>query len=174
MTTPPIIRDKCGTRSGYTLHRKYGEATCQPCKDANSARFREWYKTAAENERQRYKKNISNNPEYEVKHASDRIRFNHRKRAIAYEVDYDDWTLNDLVTTYGDVCYLCGEKIDLTAPRRPGVEGWEKGLHCDHVIPFVEGGSNLLENLRPTHGKCNMGKGRKVYDMPENPEKATV
>lgn len=32
---------QCGTSSGYTAHRRRGEAACQPCKDAGARRSRE-------------------------------------------------------------------------------------------------------------------------------------
>lgn len=33
----PRIPAQCGTASGYTAHRRRGEATCQKCKDAYAA-----------------------------------------------------------------------------------------------------------------------------------------
>lgn len=41
---PPDRRDgpvaECGTRSGYSRHRRNGEDACRACKDANAARSR--------------------------------------------------------------------------------------------------------------------------------------
>jgi hypothetical protein len=34
--------EKCGTRTGYYLHRKVNEPACQPCKDAIAAYKREY------------------------------------------------------------------------------------------------------------------------------------
>lgn len=34
-------------------------------------------------------------------------------------------------------------------------------LHCDHIIPLVRGGSNLIENLATACRSCNLSKGAK-------------
>ena len=34
---------RCGTPSGYDRHRRKGEPTCRPCKDAQAAKTRERY-----------------------------------------------------------------------------------------------------------------------------------
>jgi HNH endonuclease len=73
-----------------------------------------------------------------------------------------NFTTEMIVEAYGNICYLCGEAIDLSAKRGVGQAGWEKGLHIDHVIPVSKGGSNTLENLRPTHGLCNIVKRDKL------------
>jgi len=52
--------------------------------------------------------------------------------------------------------------IDLNAPRRVGIEGWELGLHLDHVIPLSKGGYDTIDNIRPTHGICNIRKGARL------------
>lgn len=32
-------------------------------------------------------------------------------------------------------------------------------LHVDHIIPFVAGGTDTLDNAQPTHAVCNESKG---------------
>jgi 5-methylcytosine-specific restriction endonuclease McrA len=64
----------------------------------------------------------------------------------------------DVLSTYGLDCHICQTPIDLNAPRRVGRDGWEKGLHIDHVYPLSKGGLDILENVRPAHGKCNIIK----------------
>ena len=63
---------------------------------------------------------------------------------------------------YGTCCYLCDKEIDLTAPRQSGAEGWETSLHIDHLVPISKGGSDSLDNVRPTHGQCNLKKGSQM------------
>jgi 5-methylcytosine-specific restriction endonuclease McrA len=46
----------------------------------------------------------------------------------------------------------------MSAPRKVGQDGWEHGLHIDHVYPLSKGGLDTLENVRPAHGKCNIVK----------------
>ncbi len=35
-------------------------------------------------------------------------------------------------------------------------------IHYDHVIPLARGGSHTFENIRISHGACNMRKGVKL------------
>jgi 5-methylcytosine-specific restriction endonuclease McrA len=37
-----------------------------------------------------------------------------------------------------------------------------KNLHIDHVIPISKGGTDTLDNVRPSHAKCNLSKGNKI------------
>ena len=64
----------------------------------------------------------------------------------------------DVLSKYGLDCHICQTPIDLNAPRRVGRDGWEKGLHIDHVYPLSKGGLDTLENVRPSHGQCNVIK----------------
>ena len=68
---------------------------------------------------------------------------------------------------YGTNCYLCNDPINLQAARRVGkADGWEQGLHIDHVIPISKGGSDTLDNVRPTHALCNLSKNDKLIGDP--------
>lgn len=67
----------------------------------------------------------------------------------------------EMLAYWGAVCHICGESIDLSAPRKPGLPGWERGLHREHVIPVSAGGETSLENVRPAHAICNLRKGSK-------------
>jgi 5-methylcytosine-specific restriction endonuclease McrA len=48
------------------------------------------------------------------------------------------------------MCYLCGDAVTFNE------------MTIDHVIPKSRGGKNNIENLRPTHYKCNFEKGNKI------------
>ncbi|EMN88902.1 homing endonuclease associated repeat-containing protein [Leptospira weilii] len=50
-------------------------------------------------------------------------------------------------------CQLCGNSPMI----HPGTE-----LHCDHIIPWSKGGLTVIENLRTTCAKCNLGKGNLI------------
>lgn len=79
-----------------------------------------------------------------------------------------------VIETYGTVCYLCDGQIDMNAPMGVGEDGWQLGLHIDHVIPRKFGGDDSLENLRPAHGLCNLKKSGLFlleYLKENNPEK---
>jgi 5-methylcytosine-specific restriction endonuclease McrA len=81
--------------------------------------------------------------------------------AQGYNPKKDYFSANTVIETYGTDCHLCGGAIDLDAPRTTGMPGWEKSLHVDHVIPLSKGGDDTLENVRPSHGKCNVRKHNK-------------
>lgn len=83
-----------------------------------------------------------------------------RRRARLREVHIEIYTEAQVLKTYGCTCYICGVEINLDAPRKQGEsEGWEMGLHIDHIVPISRGGSDTLENVRPTHAICNLRKG---------------
>lgn len=46
----------------------------------------------------------------------------------------------------GRRCGICGEPVAL------------EHLHVDHVTPVCAGGGHGDDNLRATHGRCNLGK----------------
>ena len=94
------------------------------------------------------------------KYKQSRVDNNRLRRAAKAGNEYSKYTLENLIKLYGNVCYLCNDTIDLSAPRKPGEYGWENGLHVDHVIDISAGGPDTLDNVRPTHGLCNLKKPR--------------
>lgn len=64
----------------------------------------------------------------------------------------------EVLLAHGTKCHLCGKDVDLTATRRVGFFGWENGLHLDHVVPLSRGGSDELDNVKPSHARCNIKK----------------
>ena len=99
-----------------------------------------------------------NNPEYGVLKEG-------RRRAQKNSTTVEHFTEQQVLDLYGTVCYLCNEEIDMNAPRRTNRQGWEKGLHLDHVLPLALGGGHTLDNLRPTHGICNTRKQGKIVEL---------
>ncbi|WP_369692276.1 HNH endonuclease [Schaalia hyovaginalis] len=57
------------------------------------------------------------------------------------------------LATYGNVCHICGQPIDLTRK-------WPDPLSAtrDHLIPRSRGGSDALDNVRPAHLRCNSSR----------------
>ncbi len=87
-----------------------------------------------------------------------------KRRARKLNVKTHAYTTEDILYLWGTDCYLCGEPIDLEANRGPGQPGWERGLHLDHVLPLSAGGSDTLDNVKPTHGQCNIRKNDAVLE----------
>lgn len=150
-SNPTVIRDKCGTRKGYQTHSYYKEIPCQPCTDANAARYRKWYLSRIESERARIAKYSKDNPQKQR-------MWRRNRRARKLLVESEKYLESDILHIYGIECHICQETIDLKAPRKVGDDGWERGLHMDHVIPLSKGGPDTVDNVRPAHGKCNVQK----------------
>lgn len=87
---------------------------------------------------------------------------NRRNRAAKRSAPSEPYTAETITALYGSDCHLCSGAIDLDAPRTPGVVGWEWSLHLDHVIPLSQGGTDLIENVRPSHALCNLRKARSI------------
>jgi 5-methylcytosine-specific restriction endonuclease McrA len=88
-------------------------------------------------------------------------RSERRRRARRADNGYSFYTTDQILEKYGAICYICEEPIDLSAPRKAGLPGWEKGLHIDHINPIYYGGEDSLDNVAPTHAKCNLTKATK-------------
>ena len=173
----------CGTLAGYRRHGRLKEPTCADCRAANSARKKEYYK---ENQDKIYAINrawAARNPEKVKEFArrnskkyvrkrngprqrSDATKQNDlrraaKRRAIRLSLPSEPYTLEQVLKKYGTDCFICKAPIDLLAPRTTKAKGWETGLHLDHWIPLSKGGPDTLDNIRPTHGLCNIRKGDK-------------
>ncbi len=81
-----------------------------------------------------------------------------RRRAKKLENGIEYYTEKQVLETYGTTCYLCKKPIDMEAPRTTWSKGWEFGLHIEHVFDIALGGPDTLENVRPSHGICNLTK----------------
>ena len=87
-----------------------------------------------------------------------------KRRMMDYNALQLPYTKSEVLERYGNICHICQEPIDLNAPKRVGYKGWEAGLHLDHVIPLARGGNDTIENIRPSHGICNIRKGATLTD----------
>lgn len=117
--------------------------------------YSDYYNKNSERIKERITKYSKDKPH--IKRDSDR-----KRRAKKYETRTENFTEKQVLELYGTDCYICNKPIDLTISGRPGYPNWEQGLHIDHVVALVNGGTNTLDNVRPTHGICNLHKGRKV------------
>ncbi len=81
-----------------------------------------------------------------------------RRRARKLKNGVEFYTEAQVLEKYGTNCYLCKEPIDMDAPRTTWTKGWERGLHMEHVIDIALGGSDTLDNVKPSHGICNLKK----------------
>jgi 5-methylcytosine-specific restriction endonuclease McrA len=92
------------------------------------------------------------------------IRTVTRRRARRRSNGYEFYSLQDAIDIYGTICHLCDQEIDLFHPRKVGAEGWEKSFQLDHIIPISQGGPDTLDNVRPSHARCNMNRRTKTVE----------
>ena len=181
-----ITAEICGTGAGVMRHRKKGEPLCEPCRLERNAISRQWKAknkaTVLKAKKQYRQENLDKIQNYrrvysvkfrEVlleknrawrKSNPDKYRIQNnsssrRRRARKLNNGYSPYTLEQVLEEYGAVCYLCELPIDLEIPRSPGSSSI--GLHLDHVVPLSRGGSDSLDNVAPTHARCNLTKGGK-------------
>lgn len=120
-------------------------------KDKVTIKNKRWSSANPESRRETSRKWRANHPDA-VKSMS-RTRRARRKNVVS-----EKYTEQDILIRWGTNCHICGNAIDLTAPKSPGITGWELGLHLDHVIPLKEKGPDTIENVKPAHGLCNLKK----------------
>ena len=85
------------------------------------------------------------------------MQANNKSNVIVW-TEPGQYSMLEVLLAHGTKCHLCGKEINYYAPRRVGFYGWENGLHLDHVIPLSKGGSDELDNVKPSHVKCNIKK----------------
>jgi hypothetical protein len=135
----------------------------------------EWQRNWRKKNPERYREQARNlywkNPEKFRKRSSDYAKDNpdmvnavlRRRKARLKNARTSKYSEKQVLDLYGQSCHLCNLPIDMTAPRWTALPGWEKGLHIDHVIPISRGGDDSLENVRPSHGFCNVSKNANLY-----------
>jgi 5-methylcytosine-specific restriction endonuclease McrA len=143
---------------------------------------REWRRSNGDNYQKAYQKIYKRNhaseiheyvTEYRKKNPEYSARHDRRRRARKAQVYSERYSKEDVLEAHGTSCYLCGGEIDMLAPRSPGLLGWQKGLHLDHVIPISAGGADAVYNIKPAHGLCNMRKNSGIPIL-ENDVESTV
>jgi hypothetical protein len=126
----------------------------QSHKEREAARVKKWAEDNKEKLKLQRKNRYQNNKERALSHV-------HKRRARKFGNGTEPYTRTEMLEVYGSDCYLCGLPIDLSVSGKIGSVGWENGLHIEHVISLASGGPDMLENVRPSHGKCNLNKGTK-------------
>ena len=151
---------QCGTTGGYARHLRLKETTCPECRAAHRARLKKYYENNYDRFYQATRKwTLANKDKVKIyKRQSDA-----RKRAKQANVYREPYTEQQVIDLYGTLCHICSTEIDFQATRICGQEGWEMGLHIDHVIPLSKNGPDTLENVRPSHAICNMRKGNRNH-----------
>lgn len=145
---------KCKTDKSNELFSKCAsraDGLQSACKDCKKKQLDTWRKANP-------KKWNAYKDKWYLGNKSKSAEYQRRRRANILGNGFTVYSEIDVLKKYGTSCHLCNLSIDLTANRRAGKPGWENGLHIDHVIPLSKGGPDTLENVRPSHGICNIAR----------------
>jgi len=168
--SPPKFDKRCGSTSGYYVHKRRKEFACQPCRDALAAYSKEWRVKYPEKGKVYFAtgkmkhpdKNKEKHARWAARNPEKVVAWNKsgglKRRDRKANAESEPYTTQQILDIYGAGCHICHEPIDLAAPRMTNLKGWERGLHLDHVVPFALGGTDLISNVKPSHGICNAKK----------------
>ena len=81
-------------------------------------------------------------------------RIQHLRRDLLSDfTDITTKSLQNLLNTQENKCYICKENLQHDTPR---------AVHLDHIIPLSKGGKHILSNVAWACSKCNLSKYNKV------------
>ncbi len=146
----PLLKEEHGTQRGYRRHIYKKTKPCEPCRIAGSKYNKEKHNPVKRKKRQKI---------YYSKNPGLSAMYDRKRRAKLFNNGIEPYTVLEVLETYGNICHICGNNIDLKLPRQVGKPGWQLGLHIDHLISITNGGPDSLTNVRPSHGICNLSKG---------------
>ena len=142
-------------------------SSCKQCKAVNDKEYQTKNKDSVSlKNKQYYIKNADQikkkSLQYKKDYPESSRRSWHKREALKKENMYEFYTEKEVFETYGTNCYLCDMPINLQVSGQAGSNPqWRSGLHIEHFVSSVKGGSTTLENLRPSHAWCNLSKGIK-------------
>ena len=151
--------DHGGSYAEYNRCRARDEGSCEECKAVAARYMRDLRAKDPDKFRQRERAWAAANPE--AVRDQRRLATNRRERK-ARENGQVPYTRRSILERDDYNCYLCGEKVDLSAPHQVGQPGWERYPHLDHVIPLSKGGPDAPDNVRTSHASCNIAKGAAI------------
>ena len=150
---------------------------CKSCKNKrnkeyhqnNKEKIKEYYQNNKEKILEQRKEYRENNKEYYKEYKKEYRKNNphkaretdRKRRALKQKNIHKPYTEDQVLKLYGTNCHICQEEINLSASRSTGAAGWGRALHIDHVIPLSKGGPDSLDNVKPSHGLCNLQKNNK-------------
>lgn len=151
-------RNKVNRRKRYIENREKVIVSVRAYQHANYERMRAVQKKRYDENREKI---IASVLVYKRANPEKIKQLKSRRRARKLGNGHSPYTEAQVLEKYGTDCHICLLPIDMNAPRQVGKEGWQLGLHIDHLIALANGGRDDLENARPSHGLCNVSKGAK-------------
>lgn len=142
------------------------------CKDCNKEVSKLWYAVNKEKQniymREWYQKNIDSQKNsaklWRLENKDSKRESNRKRKVLLKGNNHSPYTDKQVIEIYGSVCHLCNIEIDMQASRQSGKPGWQMGLQIDHVIPLSKGGDDSIDNVKPSHGICNLVKNNHVIE----------
>ena len=133
--------------------------------EANKETLLKHYKKYKQKNKEKVK---LSNKKYRELNKENRATLERARRARKRNSETEKYSVTDVLDKYGSNCHICGLEVDLTAERRSGRKGWEYGLHIDHLIEISSGGPDILDNVRPAHGLCNLQRNNRKRILVNN------
>jgi DNA repair exonuclease SbcCD ATPase subunit len=149
------VQNKCKCTNCLKWKKQYSKKWQSNNKDRSKQYFVKHYLKNKEKIKNTVKQYKHNNPD---KNKEFSRSYSRKRRTIIKNNGFEKYTEAQVLELYGTNCYLCNTPIDMSASRRCGDPGWEKGLHIEHVVDIALGGPDTLANVRPSHAKCNLNK----------------
>jgi len=154
----------------YSRCKRSNPTACPECKKAAADYIRA--RRDADRDKDRLQRRLQRlrNPEkrrkvekrYRDKYPEKQRMKERRKRARQKHILTAPYTYRDVLDLWGTDCHICNLSIDMRITRNCGEEGWEEGLHLDHVIPLSKNGPDIISNVKPSHAKCNLSKSARL------------
>lgn len=151
-----------GTKDGL-------QSNCKPC---SSGLAKKWRESNLEKKRSKDRawreanKDKSNDAtrKWRQSNPDKTLERKRRRKAARLGNGFEVYSDKQVIEKYGMLCHLCLEPINFLAPRKAGLIGWQRGFQVDHVLPLSKGGPDTLDNVRPSHGLCNMKKSDSITE----------
>ena len=158
--------------SFFNKDKNKKDGHCNNCRDCSKVISKAWHLANLDKQKESFKKSYLENRELRLlsakkwrkENAATKREYNRRRKALLKSVRFEPYTDFEVLEKYGTICHLCGIEIDMSAPRWSGKDGWQMGLQIDHVMPISKGGSDTLDNVKPSHGICNLIKNDNVLE----------
>lgn len=145
-------------------NKKLGKAyRCKPCTKKTSS---QWYKNNNDAAKKSFQEYYLRTKETRLElaaiwrknNADTKREYNRKRKAKIKGSRTIAYSEKDVLALYGTKCHICKKEIDMEAPRHTAKKGWEFSFHIDHVVPISKGGPDSIDNVRPSHAKCNLAK----------------
>ncbi len=155
-----ILEEKKQRKNAQSLAWYYAHKSDPKFLEYTREKAKKHYYSFSEEQKEIHNKK---NKEYKELNKEKFAGYERKRRALKKNSDHSTYTVDEVLLKYGTSCYICNIEIDLNASRRTGKKDWKIGLQIDHMKSIANGGSDTIDNVRPTHGLCNAKKNKSDF-----------